>query len=89
MATDGDPFSATLIRQELPGEHGSSGAITASYSSDLVMISKEIVNRTQEPSVAEGVRFERRPFLSIFATKHQKESMKTITKRRKGDFRNR
>lgn len=48
------------------------------------MISKDIVNRTQQPSVAEGVCFERRPFLSIFATKDQKESMKTVTKGRRG-----
>jgi enoyl-CoA hydratase len=61
----------------------------ASYSQPIVMMAKETVNRAQETSLAEGVRFERRLFLSMFATEDQKEGMKAFVEKRKPDFRNR
>jgi enoyl-CoA hydratase len=47
------------------------------------------VNRAQETSLSEGARFERRLFLSMFATEDQKEGMKAFIEKRKPDFRNR
>ena len=53
------------------------------------MMAKETVNRAQETTLTEGVRFERRLFLSMFATEDQKEGMKAFIEKRKPDFRNR
>jgi len=61
----------------------------ASYSIPIVMMAKESVNRAQETSLAEGARFERRLFLSMFATGDQKEGMKAFIEKRKPDFRHR
>jgi enoyl-CoA hydratase len=61
----------------------------AGYSQPIVMMAKETVNRAQETSLAEGARFERRLFLSMFATEDQKEGMKAFIEKRKPDFRNR
>lgn len=61
----------------------------ASYSQPIVMMAKETVNRAQETSLAEGARFERRLFLSMFATTDQKEGMDAFIAKRKPVFRNR
>ncbi len=64
-------------------------ATIASYSQPIVMMAKETVNRAQEVSLSEGLRFERRLFLSMFATEDQKEGMKAFIEKRKPEFRNR
>jgi len=61
----------------------------ASYSQPIVMMAKETVNRAQETSLADGARFERRLFLSMFATTDQKEGMDAFIAKRKPVFRNR
>ena len=61
----------------------------AAYSRPAVMMAKETVNRAFETTLAEGVRFERRLFLSMFATEDQKEGMKAFIAKRKPEFRNR
>ena len=61
----------------------------ASYSQPIVMMAKETVNRAQETTLAEGMRFERRLFLSMFATEDQKEGMQAFIAKRKPEFRNR
>lgn len=61
----------------------------AAYSQPIVIMAKETVNRAQETSLAEGARFERHLFLSMFSTEDQKEGMKAFIEKRKPDFRNR
>lgn len=61
----------------------------ASYSLPSVMIAKESVTRAFEVGLGEGVRFERRLFLSLFATHDQKEGMQAFVEKRKPAFRNR
>jgi len=61
----------------------------AAFSQPAVMMAKETVNRAQETSLAEGARFERRLFLSMFATEDQKEGMQAFIAKRKPQFRNR
>src|SRR5690348_2213101 len=55
----------------------------AAMSLPSVMAGKEAVNVALETSLAEGVRFERRIFHSLFATDDQKEGMKAFVEKRK------
>ena len=49
-------------------------------SRPAVYAAKESVNRAYETTLAEGVRFERRIFHSLFATEDQKEGMKAFAR---------
>jgi enoyl-CoA hydratase len=59
----------------------------ASMSLPAVMLAKEAVNRAFETTLAEGVRFERRVFHSLFATEDQKEGMAAFVEKRAPKFR--
>ena len=61
----------------------------ASMSLPAVMMTKESVNRSYETTLAEGVRFERRVFHSLFATEDQKEGMAAFAEKRKAQFKHR
>jgi enoyl-CoA hydratase len=61
----------------------------ASMSLPSVLAAKEAVNRAFETSLAEGVRFERRIFHSLFATHDQKEGMAAFIEKRPAKFENR
>jgi enoyl-CoA hydratase len=61
----------------------------ASMSLPSVLGAKEAVNRAFETSLAEGVRFERRVFHSLFATADQKEGMAAFIAKRPPNFVNR
>jgi len=61
----------------------------ASFSRPIVMMTKEAVDRGYETTLAEGVRFERRLFHSVFATEDQKEGMAAFVEKRKPSFKNR
>ena len=61
----------------------------ASMSLPSVLAAKEAVNRAFETSLAEGVRFERRMFHSLFATADQKEGMAAFIQKRSAKFENR
>jgi enoyl-CoA hydratase len=60
----------------------------ASMSLPSVMAAKEAVNRGFETSLAEGIRFERRIFHSLFATADQKEGMSAFIEKRPAKFKN-
>jgi enoyl-CoA hydratase len=61
----------------------------ASMSLPVLMIAKESVNRAFETTLAEGMRFERRVFHSLFATADQKEGMAAFIAKRPAKFENR
>src|ERR1044072_9311381 len=61
----------------------------ASMSLPAVMLAKEAVNRAFETTLAEGVRFERRVFHSLFAIEDQKEGMAAFVEKRAPKFKNR
>ena len=61
----------------------------ADFSLPAVIMAKEAVNRSYETTLAEGLRFERRVFHSMFATEDQKEGMAAFTEKRTANFRNR
>jgi enoyl-CoA hydratase len=61
----------------------------AGMSRPVTMMVKESVNRAYETTLAEGVRFERRLFHSIFATEDQKEGMAAFLEKRHPEFKHR
>jgi len=58
----------------------------AELSRPSVLIAKEAVNRSFETSLAEGLRFERRAFHSLFATQDQHEGMAAFIDKRPPSF---
>ncbi|MGO8832814.1 MAG: enoyl-CoA hydratase [Roseiarcus sp.] len=64
-------------------------AAIAALSAPSVMTAKECVNRAYETTLAEGVRFERRAFHSLFATEDQKEGMSAFVEKRAPAFKGR
>jgi enoyl-CoA hydratase len=60
----------------------------ATMSLPSVLAGKEAVNAAFETSLAEGSRFERRIFNSLFATEDQKEGMKAFVEKRKPEWKN-
>jgi enoyl-CoA hydratase len=61
----------------------------AAMSLPSVLAAKEAVNRAFETPMAEGIRFERRIFHSLFATVDRKEGMDAFIEKRSAKFRNR
>lgn len=59
------------------------------FSHPITMMTKEAVNRSYETTLAEGVRFERRLFHSMFATADQSEGMAAFVEKRKAQFKHR
>jgi enoyl-CoA hydratase len=60
----------------------------AALSQPSLLAAKEAVNRSFETSLAEGVRFERRVFHALFATKDRKEGMTAFIEKRPPRFTN-
>ncbi len=61
----------------------------ASFSLPAVMMAKEAVNRSYETTLAEGLRYERRVFHSMFALDDQSEGMTAFVEKRTPNFRHR
>ncbi len=82
-----------LVARVVPGaslldEAFKAAETIASMSLPSVLAAKEAVNRAFETSLAEGIRFERRIFHSLFATADQKEGMNAFVEKRPPKFQN-
>jgi len=78
--------SRVVPAAELVGEAIKLGEKLASLSPVAVAMGKEAVNRAFEGTLSEGVRFERRLFLSLFGTPDQKEGMAAFAEKRRPQF---
>ena len=72
---------------ELVAEAVKIGEKIGALSAPSVAMAKEAVNAAFESTLTEGVRTERRLFLSLFATDDQKEGMAAFAEKRKPAFR--
>jgi enoyl-CoA hydratase len=61
----------------------------AAMSRPVAMMTKESINRAYETTLAEGIRFERRVFHSMFALEDQKEGMAAFVEKRPPNFKHR
>jgi enoyl-CoA hydratase len=64
-------------------------AAIASMSLPSAILTKASVNRAYEMSLAEGIRYERLSFYSLFGTEDQKEGMAAFVEKRPAHFKNR
>lgn len=81
--------SRVVPASEVVEEALKTAAKIAGFSQPAVMMTKEAVNRAYETTLAEGLRFERRVFHSMFALDDQKEGMAAFSEKRTANFRNR
>ncbi len=58
----------------------------ASYSHVAVVAAKEVVNKSQDLGVREGVEYERRIFHSLFGSQDQKIGMKAFAEKKKAEW---
>lgn len=58
----------------------------ASYSRVAVVAAKEVVNKSQDLGVREGVEYERRMFHSLFGSQDQKIGMKAFAEKKKPEW---
>ncbi len=78
--------SRVVPAAELMTEAMKAAETIANLSLPIVMMAKESVNRAYETTLAEGIRFERRVFHAMFATKDQKEGMAAFVAKRPPAF---
>ena len=76
--------AADLITEVLKIAHA-----IAEKSMLAVMAAKEAVHRADETNLAEGIRFERALFNSLFCTEDQREGMRAFVEKRPPQFRDR
>ncbi len=81
--------SRVVPLSELRAEVVKTAETIASMSLPVAMMTKEAVNRAYETTLAEGIRFERRVFHSMFALDDQKEGMNAFVDKRPAVFSNR
>ncbi|CZT13446.1 enoyl-CoA hydratase, mitochondrial precursor [Rhynchosporium agropyri] len=58
----------------------------AGYSKVAVMAAKEVVNKSQDLGVREGVEYERRVFHGLFGSEDQKIGMKAFSEKKKAEW---
>ena len=83
--------SIGLVSRVLPSENfidevTKIASEVAKKSLVATMMTKEMVNRAYETTLSEGVRFERRLFHYMFATKDKAEGMAAFVEKRKPNF---
>ncbi len=81
--------ACVVATESLMEEAIKSARTIAAMPRAATLLAKECVNRAQESSLSDGVRFERRAFHALFATEDQKEGMAAFVEKRKPRFRNR
>ncbi len=81
--------SRVVPAHKLQDDAMETAAKIAGMSRPAVMMVKESVNSAYETTLAEGLRFERRLFYSLFATEDQKEGMQAFTEKRQADWKHR
>lgn len=74
--------SRVVPTDRLLDEALSAAEAIASYSLPSVMLIKELINRTYEAPLTDGLLFERRVFHSLFSTQDQKEGMAAFLEKR-------
>jgi enoyl-CoA hydratase len=75
--------------ERLQAEALEAAAAIASMSLPAAILTKASINRAYETTLAEGVKFERLSFYSLFATDDQKEGMAAFVEKRAPIFKNR
>ena len=60
----------------------------AGFSQITVKAAKEVVNKSAEVGLREGLEFERRVFHGLFGSRDQKEGMGAFVEKRKAEFKN-
>ncbi len=75
-----------VAAEQLIAEAMKTAGKIAALSPVAVAMGKEAVNRAFESTLHEGVRFERRLFLSLFGTPDQREGMAAFVEKRKPAF---
>jgi enoyl-CoA hydratase len=93
MMEAGEAERAGLVSRVVPAADLVKEALAAAekiagFSLPATMMIKEAVNRASETGLAEGLRFERRLFHSMFATGDQKEGMAAFVEKRPAKFSN-
>src|SRR5205085_12396990 len=78
--------SRVIAADQLLDEAMKAAETIASMSLPIAMMTKEAVNRSYETTLTEGIRFERRVFHAMFATKDQKEGIEAFVDKRKPKF---
>lgn len=78
--------SRVVPAADLMSETMRAAAKIAEQSVPALMMVKEAVNRADETTLAEGIRFERRLFHAAFASEDQKEGMAAFAEKRKPGF---
>lgn len=58
----------------------------AGYSKVAVMAAKEVVNKSQDLPLRDGVEYERRVFHSLFGSEDQKVGMKAFAEKKKAEW---
>ena len=81
--------SRVVPSKNLMAEAMAAAAKVSEKSMITVMAVKEMVNRSYETTLREGLLFERRLFHSLFATEDQKEGMAAFMEKREAQFRDR
>ncbi len=79
--------SRVVATKNLMSEAMGAATKIAEKSMITVMAVKEMVNRSYETTLREGLLFERRVFHSLFATEDQKEGMGAFMEKREAQFR--
>jgi enoyl-CoA hydratase len=81
--------SRVVPHEELMAVAMEAAETIAGYGLPAILAAKEMVGRALELPTTEGVRFERRLFMSLFATEDQKEGMAAFAEKRAPVFKDR